>query len=439
MFAAVSKPIIIIFHSNGIAVVMAIFGKASARKSTAAKTSSGSASPKRPHVVSARELAAQAASRKAGRSPAYEPLGESSLRGASIIDWSTAPAAIEVAQANPGLCEVLENAALLFASGQDRAARTVLEHGVQADPEARQSPLTWLALFDLLQRADDRAAFDQLAMSYLLQFESSAPSWDERAAPQHDGKGPGGGYIAITGKLSAGSGMQLDSLRRALEKCIPRARIDLASVAGFDDAGAHLLAQELARARRQRMELAIQRPEKLVAALEAAIAQGRAGGEGAWLLSLELKQWHHDQAGFDDRAVEFAVTFELSPPSWEPPPQAPRAGAGLPRELPRASPASRASPTAADSETLAWDGELVGPAPPQLAQLDPFAAMRDVVTIEMSAVARVDFICAGALLNSILRIEAQHKAVQIVGATPIVRALLLLIGISPRHFLKKVE
>ncbi|MHB8494696.1 MAG: hypothetical protein ACYDDG_09020 [Casimicrobiaceae bacterium] len=416
---------------------MAIFGKASARKSTAAKASSGSPSPKRPHVVSARELAAQAARRKAGKSPAYEPLGESSLRGASIIDWSTAPAAIEVAQANPGLCEVLENAALLFASGQEPAARTVLEQGVQTDPEARQSPLTWLALFDLLQRANDRAAFDQLAMNYLLQFESSAPSWDERVAPQHDSKGHGGGYIAVTGKLSAGSGTQLDSLRRALEKCVPRARIDLASVAGFDDAGAHLLAQALARARRQRMELAIQRPEKLVAALEAAVAQGRAGGEGAWLLSLELKQWHHDHAGFDDRAVEFAVTFEQSPPSWEPPPRAPRVGAD--GELPRASPAARASPPVTDSETLVWGGELVGPASPQLAQLDPFAAMRDVVTIEMSAVARVDFVCAGALLNSILRIEAQHKAVQIVGATPIVRALLLLIGISPRHFLKKVE
>jgi ABC-type transporter Mla MlaB component len=80
----------------------------------------------------------------------------------------------------------------------------------------------------------------------------------------------------------------------------------------------------------------------------------------------------------------------------------------------------------------------VGAAPMQLAQLDQFAAQRDVVTIEMSAVDRIDFVCAGAFLNSILRVEGQHKVVQIVGATPIVRALLLLIGVSPRHFLKKV-
>jgi anti-anti-sigma regulatory factor len=55
----------------------------------------------------------------------------------------------------------------------------------------------------------------------------------------------------------------------------------------------------------------------------------------------------------------------------------------------------------------------------------------------MTDVERIDFVCAGALLNTITRIEAQGKAVQIVGATPIVRALLLLIGISPRHFVKK--
>jgi len=52
---------------------------------------------------------------------------------------------------------------------------------------------------------------------------------------------------------------------------------------------------------------------------------------------------------------------------------------------------------------------------------------------------RIDFVCAGALLNAIARTEAQHKTVQIAGASPIVRALLLLIGISPRHFIKQAQ
>ena len=57
----------------------------------------------------------------------------------------------------------------------------------------------------------------------------------------------------------------------------------------------------------------------------------------------------------------------------------------------------------------------------------------------MSDVERVDFVCAGSMLNAINRIEAQRKSVQLIGVSPIVRALLLLIGISPRHFVKKAQ
>jgi anti-anti-sigma regulatory factor len=409
---------------------MAIFGKPPAKKPDAGKSAKGES-----RVMSARELAAHAASRKA-KLPGVEPLGETSLRGASIIDWSTAPKAIEVAQANPGLCAVLENAALLFANGQDATARELLDQGVQTDADTKLSPLAWLALFDLTQRANDRSAFDRLSMQYVLQFERSAPSWDERIKPSTDDRHGGGGYIAVTGKLSSGTSAQLEGLKRALEKCVPRARIDLSSVTGFDDAGAKVLAADLARARSQRMELAIQRPEKLVAALEAAVARGKDGGEGAWLLSLELLQWQHEQAKFDERAVDFAVAFELSPPSWEPPPRTGDKDAASAASKVTVDTAARAG---ADHDNVVWEGVLAGAMPQQLAQLADAAHAASVAQVDMTNVDRVDFIFAGALLNSITRIETLGKAVQITGATPIVRALLLLIGISPRHFVKKVD
>ena len=412
---------------------MAIFGKPPSKKTPLPK-----AVKREGHVMSARELAAQAASRNAGKPLGMEPLGETSQRGASVIDWSTAPKAIEVAQANPGLCATLENAALLFANGQDAAARELLEQGVQTDPDTKLSPLAWLALFDLMQRANDRTAFDQLAMQFVLQFERSAPSWDDRQKPATDDKVGGGGYIAVTGKLSGASAGQLEGLKRALEKCVPRARIDLSSVVGFDDAGARLLANDLARARGQRMELAIQRPEKLVAALESAVAQGKAGGEGAWLLSLELLQWQRDQATFDERAVEFAVAFELSPPSWEPPP---RSGTEKGVETAAATEATAAPkpPRAAEHDTFVLRGLLAGATPPELARLADVASRNEVTQVDMTDAERADFIFAGALFNTISRVESQGKAVQIVGASPIIRALLLLIGISPRHFVKKGE
>ena len=93
----------------------------------------------------------------------------------------------------------------------------------------------------------------------------------------------------------------------------------------------------------------------------------------------------------------------------------------------------------APTDTLVWQGCMAGPTDVQLKKFTEFREGRNVLPIDMSAVERIDFVCAGALLNAIGRAESQRKSVQISGATPIIRALLLLIGISPRHFVKKPQ
>jgi ABC-type transporter Mla MlaB component len=162
------------------------------------------------------------------------------------------------------------------------------------------------------------------------------------------------------------------------------------------------------------------------------LKNGRAAGEGAWLLSLELLQWTSDRAAFEDRAIEFAVAFELSPPSWEPPPTV-------------AAPVRAAAHQSADAhdalepEMLKWSGVMVGSLAPQLGLLADSMHTHTLISVDMREVERIDFVCAGALLNVINRIESQRKAIQIVGASPIIRALLLLLGVSPRHFVKKPQ
>jgi ABC-type transporter Mla MlaB component len=388
--------------------------------------------PKRP---SAHELASKAHGRKAeSERPVSEPAGgDITVTGASLLDTGREQPGFEVVQANPGLCAVLENAALLFASGQAAPARALLEQGVVDDHDAKLSPLAWLSLFDLLQRAGDRNAFDQFSLQYVVQFERSAPSWEDSGGRPQAAKAAQGGYVAISGKLTGASAAQIDGVRRAIDKGMMLARVDLAQVAGFDDEGARLLAAALAAARKRASPLSIQRAEKLRASLAAAVKQGVEGGEGAWALALELLQWQQDRDAFENLAVEYAVAFELSPPSWEPPPAPPAA------QDASADASAEAGVAAKDVESLSWSGVMAGSALPHFARLAEFAQGRSIVPVEMSGVERVDFVCAGAMLNAINRIEAQRKSVQLLGATPIVRALLLLIGISPRHFLKKAQ
>jgi anti-anti-sigma regulatory factor len=383
----------------------------------------------RPRVASARELTAHAGS-KAPRHQMEPAGGDMTVTGASLAQWAPVQSSFEVAQANPGLCAVLENAALRFANGQVVDARRQLEEGIESDVDTKLSVLAWLALFDLLQRQGDRAAFDKLALQFVMQFERSAPAWEgdtSAASPRVIG-----GSVILTGKVTAAAATQIEGVRRAVSRQTHGARIDLTAVNDFDDIGARLLANALAEARRAGLGLQLLQGSKLDAALETALKGGQAAGQGAWLLSLELLQWTNDRSAFEDRAIEFAMAFELSPPSWEP-------------SLAVAVPAKREEPPDADledgfeAETLKWSGVMTGALAPPLGKLADSMHARAVVAVDMSDVERIDFVCAGALLNLINRIESQRKAVQIVGASPIIRALLLLIGVSPRHFVKKPQ
>jgi anti-anti-sigma regulatory factor len=418
---------------------MALFSKPPAKKPEPLRPDPKARGPAPARPVSAREVAAQADARPGERGRPQPAQADITVTGASLIEFSPSqPASFEVAQANPGLCAMLENAALLFASGQAQPARALLEQGVIGDHDTKLSPLAWLALFDLLQRAGDRAAFDQYALQYVVQFERSAPPWEDRAKPKAALRPVAGGYIGITGKLTAASAPQLEGLKRAIVKDVPQARLDFASVTGFDDAGAKLLADALALARRKRFPLLLQRAERMKPVLDIAVRRGREGGEGSWQLALELLQWSHNQQAFDDRAVEYAVAFEMSPPSWEPPVDVAPPEPPVVPDTPTAD-GAEAGAVDPNAEMLPWSGVMTGSMPPQLVRLQEFAHTRAIIPVDMTAVERVDFVCAGALLNAVHRIEQQRKAVQIVGATPIVRALLLLIGISPRHFVKKAD
>jgi anti-anti-sigma regulatory factor len=369
--------------------------------------------------ASARELAATVKTRNSSTSQQSATEGardrDITVTGPhSMIEWSSKNQKIQVNEANPGLCGVLENAALHYANGQAAQAREVLETGILTDDDAKNSPLAWLALFDVLQRVNDRAAFDQLALRYVVAFERSAPAWEDRGGRVAPGERPvAGGYVGLTGKLSAGHAQQIAGMLASSVKQ-PHMRLDLGSITGADDAGAKLLANALAQLRKRRYALALQHPEKIRRALEQSVIQGRSAAEGYWILLLELLQWQHDFSVFEDRAVEFAVAFEVSPPSWEPPPDT-TAGA--------AETAESATPTAPpeNADLLVWAGTLTGSSDQQLAKFIVFREGRHTIPIDMSAVDRMDFVCAGAFSNAIIRAESQRKGVQIIGASPIIR------------------
>ena len=110
-----------------------------------------------------------------------------------------------------------------------------------------------------------------------------------------------------------------------------------------------------------------------------------------------------DRAAFEDRAIEFAVTFEVSPPSWEPP-----APIVLPTKVAERNGERRDDD--ADAETLEWlRASSTGSVFAAARKARRFSLHgRTVVAVDLSEVERIDFVCAGAMLNLISRLEAER-------------------------------
>ena len=73
---------------------------------------------------------------------------------------------------------ILEEAAILYANGQDLPAVSVLAGAVMSD----RSPDTWLMLLELYQSLGKRTDFENLAIDFAVRFETSAPAWSEEQA-----------------------------------------------------------------------------------------------------------------------------------------------------------------------------------------------------------------------------------------------------------------
>ena len=119
------------------------------------------------------------------------------------------------------------------------------------------------------------------------------------------------------------------------------------------------------------------------------------------------------------------MAFEVPPPSWEPP------ASGEAGDQPSAAASGAAG---RNGGSCAWSGIVAGPHPEQLARLTEYADGREAVPIDMERVERIDFVAAGACYNAVRSLEERGKSVQIVGATPVIRAMLQLIGIPAGHF-----
>lgn len=218
---------------------------------------------------------------------------------------------------------LLEEAAILFASGQKEVAEQMLQSAIQDDNIGAAIQTAWYMLFDLYQISNDQAAFEQLSLDYASKFETSPPVWDSAAAKAkelssatNDDVTPN---LTFPAQLDANVIKFLEKLQE-LSKQSRSLRLDFTRVKSVDPVGCGLLLRTINSLKKTKHELVLVSAQDLTEKIRAILEVGRRDEtEAPWLLLLEILQLLHFEKAFEETSIDYCVTFEVSPPSFEAP------------------------------------------------------------------------------------------------------------------------
>ena len=308
----------------------------------------------------------------------------------------------------------------MYASGKELDAMRRLESAIKSGENLGDAAVrAWACLFELLQVLGRRPAFDALALNFARRFELSPPTWtgpiegDNSAAETTGGRA----HVSLSGVLNAGVGEVLKQAMK-LAATSTLVRMDVSKLTDADNNGATLLMRAIAALKRAKKEFVFGSPEQLAKILEAKLVVGERNNQEMWLLLLELHQQAFRQDAFEEAAVNYAITFEVSPPSWE----------ALPTRGDESTETASAAP--AKAEGFALQGQMLGAGAADYAALEALLAVRDEYDIDARKLVRIDSVSAKELLAVLTRLKASGKKLRIVGLTTLVAVFLETLGFA---------
>lgn len=349
----------------------------------------------------------------------------------SSDNQGAAEGVIEVVESTESVDPVVEQAAMLYASGQPRETITLLEDVLRSDPQTRIE--IWFMLFELYALQATRNAFEDLAVKFAEKFKRSAPDWDHAlsmkgvapaVAPVDPAKA-GTGYFAFTGVLSGESTARQLEPYAAIDAKGQPVRVEFSKVQDLDADAATLLRSWLVqkvKSRRQWMGL-VALSEKLDTHYE--VMRPEQGEMPFWLLQLDLLQMLDRQEEFENLAVDYAVTYEVSPPSWD----ARKVVSDVTESAPVAAAPHKTSEKT-DEDVFILKGVIADGEGEQLTALRAYANGRNHLHLDFQKVVRMDFSSAGWLLNMLIAFQQDGKTTIITGASELIIGLFRVLGIT---------
>ncbi len=223
------------------------------------------------------------------------------------------------------LARDMDEAALLFATGQPDAAIRLLGTTLAAPPKhiTEMERKAWQMLLELHEAQSQRAGYDGAALAYAQRFETSPPQWrSPQPAPQMLARTkPVEAPLALVLRDSLDAGAQtIFSQWQQRSANVVQVTLELASVTAVTLPGCRLLLSLLADWQQRGMHVDLRPCDTLLAMLRELIQSGRRDEDDTgWRLLIELLRVAGDVERYEDACLAYSLTYEMSPPAAPPP------------------------------------------------------------------------------------------------------------------------
>ncbi|WP_404300432.1 STAS domain-containing protein [Alicycliphilus denitrificans] len=341
----------------------------------------------------------------------------------------------------------LEEAAIRFASGDyDGAEAGLREVLAQQQPGAAQQHETWMTLFDFYRAIGRQDPFDVLAIDYAAHFGRSAPQWfslPERLGLQAQSNPAAA--VAVQREFSWGAPpaltqQSLTALQAALGRSMPPWRLNWTRLAEIEPQAVALLAQQFEDWAERDVQIRFAGVQVLQSLLQSRTVSGERAADPQWwrlrLAALRLMGLHDE---FEFVALDYCVTYEVSPPSW----MSPRCGYsgddgaqtalmldGVDSDLPMSGFTPSQPARAEEGPVAALQGTIDGDARPALQPLEALARPGVPLVVSCDRLVRMDFAAVGSALNWAAEQQAQGRAVHFSQLHRLVAVLFNMIGLN---------
>ena len=344
----------------------------------------------------------------------------------------------------------LDEAVIAFANADFEQCEHALAALTGTSGKRAQHAETWLVLFDLYRAIGQQHKFESLALDYAQQFGWSAPQWYSMprmvAEATSDERPRTSRIVGQTGwvcpaYVDADVVAKLSS--QSLQMPLPWV-FDWGALKGIDAEGCARMSELFRKWIGQKLDMQWLHGERLFAVLQDTSPTGVRDADPAyWLLRLDALRMTNRPDQFDETAIDYCVTYEVSPPSWEravcqvrvigannnttqPPPLS--AVTDVSTGFVESQNTAEAGQPAVASFDLS--GQLVGDISPTLRKMDAELGDAAIVNVSCVRLIRVDFIAAGDLLNWVLARRSENRAVTFLESHRLVALFFGAMGIN---------